>query len=267
MRVVLAVLIVAPSSLPLAFELSARSIALSLAGLALFAALAVALGKRILVIDERGFTFHGWLGKRHVPWREVTHYTYASGIEKTHWWNTDTFEWIADHLLRFLQRRRRVTVTLHLLSQDTFTLDGDAHRLADSLDDVMERLHAHVLQRLGARPSFEPYLIDEGFLRGPTGSLSVLVLERVAVDNRITFIAAIDGDTEKWSQSELGDVHNGDLFLLHLIERGLPVDLDRTVTLPSKIAVAASAAAARQRALPAAQVRGPLYNEGATRHE
>ncbi len=118
----------------------------------------------------------------------------------------------------------------------------------------MDRLHAH----LGERPSFEPYLIDDGYLRGPTGSLSVLVLERVAVDNRITFIAAIDGETVKWSQSKLGDVRNGDLFLLHLIERGLPVDLDRTVTLPSTITVAAAAAQARQRAMPVAQARGHI---------
>jgi hypothetical protein len=250
-RVVLAVVIIAPSVLALGLAVNAKTVAFLLFSIAFVAFVAYAVGTRVIALDDRGLTFHGWLGNRHVPWREVAYYTYASGVEKKHWWNTDTFEWAADHFFRFFERRRRVTLTLHLLSRDTFTIDGDAHQLATSLDAVMDRLHAH----LGARPSFEPYLIDEGYLRGPTGSLSVLALDRIAVDNRVTFISSIDGTTEKWSQSELREIRNGDLFLLHLIERGLPVDLDRTVTLPSKIAAALEAAEARQRAMPVAEAR------------
>lgn len=260
MRVVLAVLIVAPSSLPLTFAQSARSIALALAGLALFATLAYALGRRIIVVDDRGFTLRGWLGVRHVPWREIEHYTYDTGIAKTrwNWWTTALSDWLFDNVIRFFQRRRRAALTLHLLSSETFWIDGDAHRLVDALDLVMDRLHAH----LGARASFQPYELEGGELRGPAGAVSVLAITRVEITNRVTFFISTgestgdsdEEDDEPWGQRALEDIRNGDLFLLQLAERGLPVEIDHTVTLPSKVSDAIAAAAARQRAMPKAKV-------------
>jgi hypothetical protein len=233
---------------------SAAAYVLSALGLACYLGLCVALGRGKLTVDDAGLARHGLFDVRRVPWREVSHYTYATGIRKlTFWDNSDFSDWLLDRFVRFVTRRFRGRLVIHLHSGEPFPLDGDAYHLEPALDDLTARLHA-VLGPRGDR--FDPLTLEADAIVHASGArLSFLAIHHISIDHCLRFFRDDSDDLDDAALTvPLADLRNGLLLIQRLAERSLPLELDADATLPPALVRALADARARQKALPRAAV-------------
>lgn len=232
-----------------------------------YVALCVALGRRKITVDDAGLVHHGLLGVRRVPWREVAHYTYATGVPKLTFWDDSSFtDWIFDRLIRFVTRRFRGRVVVHLHSGEPFAIDGEHYHLAPALEELAARLHA----TLGARGErFEPLTLGDdavvlssgsgptpGTAAGDGARLPLLAIHHVVVDDCLRFFREDSDDRDDAVLTvPLAGVRNGLLLLQRLAERSLALEIDADASLPPSLVRAIADARARHQAMPRATAR------------
>lgn len=263
LRKAIGVLFLLPALAPLAVfgPRSAAAYVLSALIVACGVGLCVALGRGKLTIDDSGLARHGLFGVRRVPWREVSHYTYATGIRKlTFWDDSDFSDWLLDLFVRFVTRRFRGRFVIHLHSGEPFPIDGDAYQLEPALDDLTARLHA-VLGPRGER--FDPLTLDTDAIvhtsgtstSGSSSRLSLLAIHHVVVDHCLRFFRDDSEDLDDAVLAvPLADLRNGLLLIQRLAERSLLFEVDADATLPAPLVRAFADARARREAMPRAAV-------------
>jgi hypothetical protein len=259
-RKVLGVYFLLPVLAPLAAfgPRSAGAYVLSGLFVAAYVALCVVLGRRKITIDDDALTRHGTFSVRRVPWREVSHYTYATGISKlTFWDNSNLFDWLGDLLIRRVTRRFRGRFVIHLHSGEPFAVDSEHYHLEPALEELTGRLHA-VLGPRGDR--FDPLtLADDAVLvnagRGAGTRVPLLALHHVVVDHYLRFFRDDSGDlADAVLAVPLAELRNGLLLIQRLAERSLTLEVDADASLPPSLVRALAEARARHQAMPRAAI-------------
>ena len=229
-------------------------------------ALAIVLGKRRLVIDERGVTARGAFGKRRLDWDEVDHYTfwsmdqtmvYAAGGQGGAIGVIIAMAVLA--VWRSLRKRgkhsnrRFVQGQLVLVGRTGTKLPIDAryHKAAEALDRAFAELHPRL--RAGT-PVFTPFAIGETELRhAKKGTIGLADIQHVGAGGaRITIKKS--GKRLAWASVRMKRVTNVLLFVELLAERGLVINANTEVFMPPSVLDKLRAAATRQAALPQARV-------------
>jgi hypothetical protein len=228
-------------------------------------ALALVLGKRKLIIDERGVTAKGAFGVKRVDWNEVDHYTF---------WSMDqTVAYAAGGqggalgviivmgIMAAVRAARRGKGTNRRFSQGQLVLvstqstrlpiDNRYARVADALDRAFAELHPRL--RAGT-PDFMPFAISDTELRhAKKGTIGLADIQHVgAGGTRITIKKS--GKRLSWVSVPMKRIKNVMLFLELLAERGLVIKANPEVFMPPTVIDKLRAATARQAALPQARV-------------
>lgn len=245
---------------PLAWTLVGAVIAGSLI------ALAIMLGKRRMVIDERGVTAKGAFGKRHLDWDEVDHYTfwsmdqtmvYAAGGQGGALGVLIAMAVVA--IVRSIRKggkqgnRRFVQGQLVLLGKDgtRVKIDGRYRNIADALDRAFAELHPRLRT---AAPDFAPFTLGDTELRhAKKGTLGLADIQHVGAGGARISIKK-SGKRLAWVRVPMKRVKNVLLFVELLAERGLVINANAEVFMPPTVLDKLRAAASRQAALPAARV-------------
>lgn len=233
-----------------------------------FIALCVAMGKRRLVIDERGVTAKGMTSVRRIEWDEVDHYTfwsmdpqavYAAGgqgaigvliviaivaiVRKLRKTKNDN--------RRFAQGRLTLVTTG---GKVTIPIDGRYKKVGEALDRVFAELHPRLRERPSALTDFAPFTVTDSELKHEKkGTLGLGDVQHVgAASARIT-IKKRD-KTFAWANVSMKKVRNVMLFLEVVAERGLVVKANAEVFMPPTVLDKLRAAASRQASMPQARV-------------
>lgn len=202
----------------------------------------VALARRRLVVDDRGFTVRGLFGTRHVAWREIAHYQY---------WSQHLLKGGA--LTRWLMRRPHRRVTHERLSIVPYGVppihvDPRYANLGGALDALFGELHARL------KPEFLPFaLTDTELVHRTKGRLPLADLERVDVVGA-TISVIRRGKRLAWVSESMARVKNVMLLVEKLAERGIVVSANPLLFVPAGVLEKVRAAASRQAALPQARL-------------
>ncbi len=228
-------------------------------------ALAIALGKRRLVVDERGVTAKGVFGKTRVDWDEVDHYTYWS-MDQTAAYAAGAQGGAIGAIvvigivaaIRATRKskngnRRFAQGQLVLVSRGGVRLpiDNRYARAVEALDRAFAELHP----RLRAQtPQFMPFALGDTDLRHEKkGTIGLADIQHIgAGGTRLTIKK--NGKRLSWVSVPMKRVKNVLLFIELLAERGLVIKANAEVFMPPTVLDKLRAAASRQAALPQARV-------------
>lgn len=231
---------------------------------AMLIALAIVLGKRKLVVDERGVTAKGAFGVKRVDWNEVDHYTfwsmdpqmaYAAGTQGA------VGAIIIIGIMAAIRaakkdktgNRRFAQGQLVLVAKNgtKLPIDNRYHKAADALDRAFTELHPRL--RAGML-DFTPFALGDTELRhAKKGPIGLPDVEHIgAGGTRITIKKS--GKRLSWVSVPMKRIKNVLLFLELLAERGLVIKANAEVFMPPSVLDKLRAAASRQAALPTARV-------------
>lgn len=208
----------------------------------LFAWLTVALARRRLVVDDRGFTVRGLFGTRQVLWREISHY---------HYWSAHMFK--AGAVTRFLMRRPHRQVSHERLvivpvGKPRIHVDPRYAKVDGALDALFAQLHTRV------KPDFQPFaLSDTELVHRTKGTLALADIERVDVVGAVISVIR-RGKRLAWVSESMARVKNGMFLVEKLAERGIVVSANPLLFVPAGVLEKVRAAASRQAALPQARL-------------
>jgi hypothetical protein len=230
-----------------------------------FIALCVAMGKRRLVIDERGVSAKGMSSTKQIAWDDVDHYTYWSMDQQAVYVNGGQGGAIgaiivigifalARAMRKNKQNNRRFTQgRLTLVGRDNTTIPLDARYkdVAAALDLVFAEVHP----RLRQRPlDFAPFVItDTQLTHAKKGSIGLADVQHVGAGGAQLTIKKRD-KRFSWASAHMKKVKNVMLFLEVIAERGLVVNANTEVFMPPSVLDKLRAAANRQAAMPQARV-------------
>jgi hypothetical protein len=244
-----------------------KAIGVVIAGVLLagFIALCIAMGKRRLVLDERGVSAKGMSSTKHIAWGDVDHYTYWSMDQQAMYVNGSQggaigaiivigIFAIVKALKRSKHSNRRFTQgRLTLVGKDgtTIPLDARYKDVAAALDLVFAELHP----LLRERPlDFAPFAITDTELRhAKKGTIGLADVEHVGAGGAQITIKKRD-KRFSWASAHMKKVKNVMLFLEVVAERGLVVKANTEVFMPPSVLDKLRAAANRQAAMPQARV-------------
>ncbi|HEY4179227.1 MAG TPA: hypothetical protein VGM90_20430 [Kofleriaceae bacterium] len=238
----------------------------SAALLAGFVALCVSLGKRRLVIDDRGITVKGMMSVRRFEWDEVDHYTYWSMDQQMMYAGGQgalgvllviAIVAIVRRMRKDKRENRRFgqgRLTLVSRSGQTIKIDARYKDVHPALDRVFGEVHARLRARPEGTSEFAPFKVSASELahikKGPLGLSDV---EKINVGGaRITVKKR--GKRFAWVHVPMRKVRNVMLFLEVIAEHGLVVDAKAEVFVPPTVLDKLRAAASRQAAMPQARV-------------
>jgi hypothetical protein len=228
-------------------------------------ALGIALGKRRLVIDERGVSAKGVFGVKRVDWNEVDHYTfwsmdqtaaYAAGAQGGAIGAIIVIGVVA--AIRAARKskhgnRRFAQGQLVLVTRGGVRLpiDNRYARAADALDRAFAELHPRLR---AASPQFMPFALGDTELRhDKKGVIGLADIQHIGAGGSRLVIKK-SGKRLSWVSVPMKRVKNVLLFIELLAERGLVVKANAEVFMPTPVLDKLSAAASRQAALPQARV-------------
>jgi len=231
-----------------------------------YIALCVAMGKRRLVLDERGVTAKGMMNVRRIEWDEIDHYTfwsmdqqavYAAGGQGGAIGVLIVLAVVA--IIRKLRKntthdnRRFAQGRLTLVSGAKLSLpiDGRYKNVGPALDRVFAEMHPRLRTRT---TDFAPFTItDNDLTHVKKGTLGLADVEKVGAGGaRITIKKR--GKRLSWVSVPMKKVKNVMLFLEVVAERGLVVNANAEVFMPPTVLDKLRAAASRQAAMPQARV-------------
>ena len=254
--------------LPALLVALAPPIAAKLIGIVLVAsllALAIAVGKRRLVLDERGITAKGAFGLSRLDWNEVDHYTYWSMDQHMAYAAGGAGGGLgviiaigviaafrsmgkgkANHR-RFAQGQ----LTLVAKNGTKLKIDNRYAKATDALDRVFAELHPRLR---AATPDFAPFALSDTELRHTKkGTIGLADIQHVgAAGMRISIKKS--GKRLSWVTVPMKRIKNVLLFIELLAERGLVIKANAEVFMPPTVVDKLRAAASRQAALPQARV-------------
>lgn len=233
-----------------------------------FIALCVAMGKRRLVIDERGVTAKGMTSVRRIEWDEVDHYTfwsmdpqavYAAGGQGA------IGVLIVIAIVAIVRKLRKNKNANRRFAQGRLTLvtgggkvtipvDARYKNVGEALDRLFAELHPRLRERAADLTNFAPFtLTDTELTHDKKGTLGLGDVQHVgAASARIT-IKKRD-KTFAWANVSMKKIRNVMLFLEVVAERGLVVKANPEVFMPPTVVDKLRAAASRQAAMPQARV-------------
>jgi hypothetical protein len=228
-------------------------------------ALAVVLGKRKLIVDDRGVTAKGAFGVKRVDWNEVDHYTF---------WSMDqTAAYAAGGqagaigvivvmgIMAAVRAARKGKGSNRRFSQGQLMLvtksgvrlpiDNRYARVADALDLAFAELHPRLR---AATPDFLPFALSDTELRhAKKGAIGLADIQHVgAGGTRLTIKKS--GKRLSWVSVPMKRIKNVMLFVELLAEHGLVIKANAEVFMPPTVIDKLRAATARQAALPQARV-------------
>jgi hypothetical protein len=228
-------------------------------------ALAVVLGKRKLVIDERGVTAKGAFGIKRVDWNEVDHYTFWS-MDQTAAYAAGGSGGaigviVAIGVIAAIRALRKSKTKNRRFGQGQLVLvtkqgmrlpiDNRYARVADALDRAFDELHPRLR---GATHDFAPFALSDTELRHvKKGSLGLADIQHVAAAGTRLVIKK-SGKRLAWVSVPMRRIKNVMLFVELLAERGLVIKANADVFMPPTVLDKLRAATARQAALPQARV-------------
>jgi hypothetical protein len=228
-------------------------------------ALAIVLGKRKLIIDDRGVTAKGAFGVKRVDWNEVDHYTYWSMDQTAAYAAGGQGGAIGVIIVIGVMaairaarkgkggnRRFAQGQLLLVTSQGTrLPIDNRYARVVDALDRAFAELHP----RLRAKThDFGPFALGDTELRhAKKGTIGLADIQHVgAAGTRLTIKKS--GKRLSWVSVPMKRIKNVMLFVELLAERGLVIKANADVFMPPTVLDKLRAASARQAALPQARV-------------
>ena len=234
-----------------------------------FIALCIAMGKRRLILDERGVTAKGMTGLRSIEWDQIDHYTFWSMDQQAVYAGGGgggaigvIVVMIIIAIVRAARRgktehRRFAQGRLTLVSgagKITLPIDGRYKAVGTALDRVFAEMHPRLRNRPDAATDFAPFTLSDTELRhAKKGTLGLADVEKVgAAGARITI-----KKREKrfsWVTVPMKRVKNVMLFLEVVAERGLIVNAGAEVFMPPTVLDKLRAAASRQAGMPQARV-------------
>jgi hypothetical protein len=228
-------------------------------------ALAIALARRRLVMDQRGVTAKGVLGVKRLDWNEVDHYrfwsmdqtmVYAAGGQGGAIGVIIGMAIVA--AVRAARRnkggnRRFVQGQLALVGKSgtRLPIDGRYRNVADALDLAFAELHP----RLGAAtPDFAPFALGDTELRhAKKGGLGLAEIQHVSAGGaRVTIKKS--GKRLAWVSVPMKRIKNVLLLVELLAERGIVIKANAEVFMPPSVLDKLRTAASRRAALPQARV-------------
>jgi hypothetical protein len=228
-------------------------------------ALAVVLGKRRLIIDERGITSKGAFGVTRLDWNEVDHYTYWS-MDQTMIYAAGgqggaIAVLIAIGIVAAVRKLGKGKTTNRRFAQGQLVLvgkqggkvkiDNRYRKASDALDRAFAELHP----RLGAgTPDFTPFALGDNELRHTKkGVLGLAEIQHINAAGMSVSIKK-SGKRLAWVSVPMKKIKNSLLFIEQLAERGLVIKANAEVFMPPSVIDKLHAAANRQAALPQARV-------------
>jgi hypothetical protein len=227
-------------------------------------AFAIVLGKRRLIVDERGVTAKGAFGVRRVDWDEIDHYTfwsmdpqmaYAAGGQGAIGVIVVIAIVAAVRAVRKDKNGNRRFAQGQLVLVDKrgvrLPIDNRYHKAAEALDRAFAELHPRLR---ATTPDFTPFSLGETELsHSKKGALGLAEIEHIAAGGtRLTVKKS--GKRLAWVSVPMKRVKNVLLFVEQLAERGLLVKANAEVFMPPTVLDKLRAAASRRAALPQARV-------------
>ena len=227
-------------------------------------ALAIAVGKRRLVIDERGVTAKGAFGLTRLDWDEVDHYTF---------WSMDNHMMygaggqgaiaavIVIAVIAAIRAIRKGKLGNRRFSQGQLVLVGKTgaklkidnryRKATDAIDCVFAELHPRL--RAGT-PDFTPFALSDTELRHvKKGTIGLADIEHVGMGGMRVSIKK-RGKRLSWVSVSMKKIKNVLLFTELLAEHGLIIKANAEVFMPPSVIEKLRAAASRQAAMPQARV-------------
>jgi hypothetical protein len=229
-----------------------------------FTALCIAMGRRRLVIDDRGVSAKGMSATKRIAWDDVDHYTYWSMDQQAVYVSGGQGAIAAIVVLgvfaivravrRNKQSNRRFTQgRLTLVARDgtKIPLDARYKDVASALDLVFAEIHP----RLRQRPlDFSPFTITDTELHHTKkGTIGLADIQHVGAGGALLTIKKRD-KRFAWASAQMKKVTNVMLFLEVVAEHGLVVNANTEIFMPPSVLDKLRAAASRQAAMPQARV-------------
>lgn len=232
-----------------------------------FIALCVAMGKRRLILDERGVTAKGMTGIKRIEWDEIDHYTFWSMDQQAAYAAGGggaigviillAVVAIAKALRKDKHENRRFTqgrLTLVTAGKVTLPIDMRYKDVGPALDRVFAEMHPRLRVRPDAATDFAPFTLSDTELRhAKKGTLGLADVEKVGAGGARVTIKKRD-KRFSWVSVPMKKVKNVMLFLEVVAERGLVVNANAEVFMPPTVLDKLRAAASRQAAMPQARV-------------
>jgi hypothetical protein len=227
--------------------------------------LAIALGKRKLIVDDRGVTAKGVFGLRRVDWNEVDHYTFWS-MDQTAVYAAGAQGGVIGVIIALgvmsavraarkteggNRRFRQGQLVLVTTSGKRLAIDNRYVRAGEALERAFAELHP----RLRAKAhDFSPFALGDTELRHTnTGTIGLADIQHIgAAGTRLTIKKS--DKRLAWVGVPMKRIKNVMLFIELLAERGLVIKADAEVFVPSTVLDKLRAASARQAALPQARI-------------
>lgn len=238
-------------------------LAIGLVVIAAFIALCISMGKRRLVLDERGITAKGMTGVKRVEWDDIDHYTF---------WSMDQQAVYAAGgggaigvivvmvIVAIVSALRKSKVDHRRFTQGRLTIVGKSGvsipidvRYKD-VGPALDRVFAEMHPRLRAAPTFDPFTLTDTELRhAKKGAIGLADVEKIGAGGARIAIKKRDKRLS-WVSVHMKKVKNVMLFLEVAAERGLVVNANPEVFMPPTVVDKLRAAASRQAGMPQARV-------------
>lgn len=235
--------------------------------LAGFVWLCISMGKRRLVIDERGIEVKGLMSTRRIEWDDVGHYTFWSMDQQMAYAAGGQGALVVLIIMAIVaiarrlrkdkrENRRFAQGRLTVLQRDgqSIKIDSTYKDVHLALDRVFAELHPRLRARAGGESEFGPLTVTAtDLVHVKKGQLGFSDVEKVGVGGaRITVKKR--GKMLSWVAVPMKKIRNVMLFLEVIAERGLTVDAKAEVFVPPSVLDKLRAAASRQAAMPQARV-------------
>ncbi|HEY4055352.1 MAG TPA: hypothetical protein VGM39_02045 [Kofleriaceae bacterium] len=198
-----------------------------------------ALARRRISLDSTGATRTGLLGTTHIPWGNVSHYTYWSGNPRARFFDDGDSEDKAPGVERTIDgpfsgvTTTRHNLVIHARSGGRIAITTGFAGAGDAVAIALAEIHA----RHAERTEFAPFTIEEEGLRHPrAGFLEWFDVESARLNEFPPVVQIMkDGKAFPWASASLAKVHDGCLFLEKLAARGIPVDIGSRQLVPASL--------------------------------
>jgi hypothetical protein len=253
-------------ALPVALLAKTVGLVIAAAMVAGFIWLCIAMGKRRLVVDERGVTAKGMgASAKDVAWDDVDHYTYWSMDQQAVYVNGGqggaAGAIIVVLVIAIVRAMRKKGASNRRFTQGRMTIvgkDGTQIALDARYADValaLDRAFAEIHPRLRQRPlDFSPFTVTATELTHPKkGTIGLADIEHINVGGAQIAIKKRD-KRFSWASAHMKKVKNSLLFVEMAAETGLVVKASADVFMPAPVIDKLRIATSRQAAMPAARV-------------
>lgn len=212
-----------------------------------------------LVLDDTGATAKNLISSADVRWDEVSHYTFWSadqvGIFATQRWTTNPVGLLINGIVSAVRKaatspNQRFSRGRMMIVSRTgrLTIDRRYQHVAAALDRAFAEIHTRLKDR--KRRRYDPFTLDATTIaHDRNGTIAVIDIADIAVVDR-EFKINLHSGRRPWTSVATDRVANVMLLLEELGERGVVVDANQGMFVPSTV----RASLTRHAKLPRAQV-------------